>query len=979
MLGIYVLEARFGHYLFALHDLAELRVEILPPFMGAGLGAWLSLRRTAGLPAAMLWSTIGFVLGGLTGAVLGAMAWGSEEGTWAGGIAASSVGLIAGFALGLSRRGKRGLASVPAAVSLAAAGWLTACGAGGLPDLPDSEPIEIPDPAEVDAVVFLLGDAGALDAERSPLIPALSSEVERWSTDLAADSAVSIVYLGDLVYPVGVRDRDHPDFPVDSARLWNEIGLVGGPAARAHHTAGLFLAGNHDWGNRSGEGGLTRLQNIDEQLRMAREGGLAVALLPEAGHPGPVVRDLRDNVRLILLDTHWFLQERSSSAKGEFFDRVAEALRSAGDRHVIMAAHHPVRSAGPHGVLLPGNKAFGLAFLLKKSGTLVQDLNSPAYSDFLDRLRRTFRDTDKPPLIFAGGHDHSLQVMAGEQVFDPVHNLVSGSGSKVTSVTNAPGLRYAAARPGYMMLVFRKNDAVDLFVVAGDPGRLRCTGESNELAECMRAGVDSMDVVHSETLLYPVSDSRATDATVTEVTADELDEMPPPIGSAAAVRTIDLSQNLDSLEASPGATYPAGRLRRLVFGDLNRDLWGLRFMVPVLDLDSVGGGLSVDEMSGGKQTPGIKLEARDGTTYQFRSLVKDPSRALPEPLRETPVDYLMDGQMAAQFPLAAMVVAELLESADILVAKPRPVIMPDDPRLGPYRAAFAGRMGWLELRPNEGEQGESGFAGSTKIVGGDEIYSELADDPTAYIDPQKMVRARLIDMWVGDWDRHSDQWRWARFNDPNGTRWEPIPKDRDWAFARMDGALSVISAVFLRRYVGFSDRFPPVDRLASSGYRVDHAALAGLSRADFIEEAMHLQRVFSDSVITSALRVLPASYQQVEEERLLRSLIERREHLVELAVDFYQLLAETLQLQGTSGFQDTFTCQALADGRVRLRHSVEGPDSQEFVRLDRALVPAETREIVIQSDEEEDVLPDSSECGISVRRTDQNDEEDRAY
>ena len=975
MVGIYVLEARFGRYIFALHDLAELRPEIAPPLLGLAFGTWLGLKPPPGLGRVLLTSAVGGVLGTGLGAWVGGLVWDVAEGAWAGGIVGSALGLVVGFLVAWLRAlGRRAAPSAASAAALLIA--TAACGPGALPELPDSEPVPLPDPADVDAVVFLIGDAGAAAENRSPILQALREDIERWSEALGRDSAVSVLYLGDLVYPVGVRDRDHRSFPVDSVRLWNQIAVLAGPSARGHHAEGLFLAGNHDWGNRSGELGIERLRNLEEQLAFAREDGVAASLLPAAGLPGPVIRDLGNSLRFVLLDTHWFLQERSAPAKQEFFDRIASALTESGERHVLMAAHHPYRSAGPHGELLPGSDALGLEFLLKKSGTLVQDLNSPVYAEFLDRLRATFRRTSRPPLVFAGGHDHSLQVMAGQEVYDPVHVLVSGAGSKLTGVTAAPGLRYAAARPGYMTLVVRRDGAMDLFVTAGDPGRLECTGSGPELRECMSAGVDSVEIVHSETLLYPPRDERRDASEGDAEVTPGADEVPPPIGNAAVVPMARVRFGADSVTSTPGAHYPAGRIRRWIAGDLHRDLWELEFTVPVLDLDSVGGGLTVDEMSGGKQTPGLHLNAADGRVFQFRSMVKDPSRAIPDVLRETPVDHLFDDQMAAQFPLAAMVVAEILDAADILVAHPRPVVMPDDPRLGPYRAAFAGRMGWIELRPNERDGERPGFAGSTKIVGGDEVYEEIAEDPHARFDTRKVLRARLIDMLVGDWDRHSDQWRWASFPSAEGTRWEPIPRDRDWAFARMDGMLSLVSAVFLRRYVGFSDRFPPIDRLASSAYRVDHHALSTLQRADFVEEAVLLQRMLPDSVLRAAVEVLPPSYREREAQVLLDALTARRDDLLRQAVRFHDLLARTVHVHGKVGVPDVVTVETLSDGRVRVTHRVGGPEGR--VALERTLDPRVTEELRVFADEEVDSV-DTDSSPIRVRVLSPEEDVDRGY
>lgn len=390
------------------------------------------------------------------------------------------------------------------------AGLLLTAGCGGpleTPRIPTFDAFDVADPADVDAVVFLVGDAGATDRLRSPLLIRLQQDIERWSAALASDSAVSVVFLGDNVYPLGVRDSTHPEFPTDTTRLWNLIRLFSGPAALEHSTAGWFLSGNHDWGNQRGEAGVRRLVNMQNLLARASETGPNVAFLPPAGTPGPIIRDLQQNARVVLIDTHWYLQGPTSRQKNEFFDRIEDALRTAGNRDVIVAAHHPWETSGPHGVI-QGGRAFGLYYLLERSGTLIQDLNSPVYRDFLRRFRLRVMDAGRPLLIFAGGHDHSLQVLEGTFEGDPVHILVSGSASKLSPVSQIEGLRYASSRPGYMMLVFGKDGRLSLFVVAGSRDHLLCSGDEAARSACMGEGLEAFETVYSGVMREPAVDVR---------------------------------------------------------------------------------------------------------------------------------------------------------------------------------------------------------------------------------------------------------------------------------------------------------------------------------------------------------------------------------------------------------------------------------------------------------------------------------------
>jgi hypothetical protein len=356
--------------------------------------------------------------------------------------------------------------------------------------------------AEVDAVVFLIGDAGDAIPDQSPVLARLSEQVEEWSRGLQRDSAVSVMYLGDIVYPSGLHAPGHPDRQADSLRLWSQIEVVSGPAARQFNSFAWFLPGNHDWGQAAGDEGIAQIMNLDTALVVARQSGNAVSLVPPRASPGPVIRDLRRNLRLVALDTHWFLQERAPQAKDAFFERITEALVEAGDREVIFMAHHPFRSAGPHGALVSTTRALGVLYLFKKAGTLIQDLNSPIYKEFLLRLDRAIAQAGRPPLIFAGGHDHSLQVLNGlGGPNEPRFTLISGAGSKISSITQVPELAYAAERPGFMVLVIRNDDAVDLYVHAGDPAYLHCD-QADEAAQdaCMAAGVEAFEVIYSARL-----------------------------------------------------------------------------------------------------------------------------------------------------------------------------------------------------------------------------------------------------------------------------------------------------------------------------------------------------------------------------------------------------------------------------------------------------------------------------------------------
>ncbi len=358
-------------------------------------------------------------------------------------------------------------------------------------------PIEEGDPAGARAVVFLVGDAGDHPKEQSPLIHRLRQDVERWSAALPGDSAVSVLFLGDNIYPDGLHDRNHEMFSQDSARLHAQIWTVSGPEARADDVPGIFLAGNHDWGQMDGAEGLARLRNMDQHLReVARRGEASVQLLPPSGSPTPRIVELGGVARLVLIDTHWWLADPTERARETMMGAVRAALENPEGLPIIVASHHPFDSGGPHTLRSP----FDPFAVLAKAGAIVQDLNSVPFVDFKRRLQAAFREAGAP-LIYAGGHDHSLQVIQGEGSDEPRWTLVSGAGSKLTGVTGIPGLIWAEAAPGYMRVIFRADGSVELFVERGDPDYLACEpDEVDDLEACVAEGVASFSVGYSARL-----------------------------------------------------------------------------------------------------------------------------------------------------------------------------------------------------------------------------------------------------------------------------------------------------------------------------------------------------------------------------------------------------------------------------------------------------------------------------------------------
>jgi len=416
----------------------------------------------------------------------------------------------------------------------------------------------------------------------------------------------------------------------------------------------------------------------------------------------------------------------------------------------------------------------------------------------------------------------------------------------------------------------------------------------------------------------------------------------------------------DSVTTTAGRAYPAGRVRRFFAGNLNRKLWEVPVRLPVLDLETVGGGLHLERLTGGEQTVGLRFHGGDGMAYDFRPVVKDPVPILPPWMRRGAAAGALDDQMAAQFPFGAVVVARLLEADGIAAPVPIPVVMPNDSLLGALRSRFAGRVGLFAVHANERAGARPGFGGYTSIVDSDSMYADLRRNPASTFDDRYYLRIRLIDMLVGDWDRHSGQWRWGR----DGNQWRAIPEDRDWAFARMDGVVARLAPSFYAQYVGFSAQFPPVKRLALQADHIDHRVLNRLGWEDFLAAAREVQSALSDTVIEAAVGALPSPILALERERLVGALKARRDHLADYSWEYYRYLARNLRVYGFARSADVVEFDQVSDSSARVRLRSGGRNGP--VRFERFVDARETSELELYIDVGEDQVMGNRDLPFKV-------------
>lgn len=356
--------------------------------------------------------------------------------------------------------------------------WLVAClAACAVPPAP--LPVPIIPPNQIETSLYLIGDAGAPDTLREPVLQALRREL---STDRGRSL---VVFLGDNAYPRGLPAPGQPGRREAEFSLAAQIETI-----TASGDTGFFVPGNHDWA-KYGVEGWAAIQRQAAFIDSAGRG--AVFLRPKGGCPGPDVIDVGSRLRLILLDTQWWLHsgpkpldptsQCPADSEGEIVDALSADLAGAGGRLVVVAAHHVLRSGAEHDGhfnwrdhIFPLRAAVSWLWLplpligslyptARQEGISSQDTPSRPYRRMIRAFTRAF--AGNPPSLYASGHDHNLQVIQ-----DGPANLllVSGAGiyGHTTEVTRVRGTTFARDASGFARLDIPQAGPARLAIVQVD-------------------------------------------------------------------------------------------------------------------------------------------------------------------------------------------------------------------------------------------------------------------------------------------------------------------------------------------------------------------------------------------------------------------------------------------------------------------------------------------------------------------------------
>lgn len=745
----------------------------------------------------------------------------------------------------------------------------TAC-ATYMPQYADDKHADIEFPnKEIEKTFYLVGDAG-----KSP-VDGMSGALRAFNNYVSTKDTKGdfTIYLGDNIYPAGLPEKTSKKRALAENHLQAQIKAVENFKGRT-----IFIPGNHDW-YANGLKGLKRQEKYVEEALGKN------SFLPENGCPLESI-DIGDSIQLIIIDSEWYLEnwndhptindECEIKTRERFFIEIEGELKKAQNKTIVFAMHHPMYTNGSHGGkyaaikhLFPLQQKIPLPILgslitqlRTQGGVSIQDRYNERYNNLMNRIETMAIDSKN--LVFVSGHEHTLQYIEKGSI----KQIVSGSGVKESYAELSNNGLFSTGQQGFAELtVFKDKSAW-----------VRYYGEENGQPKLLYT-----KEVFPPKRSYDVSDLPETFPQEVEVSIYSKEET-------------DVSGFFES-----------------VWGDHYRDVYSTKIKAKVATLDTLYGGLEIVRKGGGHQTRSLRLKTKDGRELNMRALRKSATQYLQTVLfkdnyvqddfEKTKVEELILDFYTAAHPYAFAVVPDLSDAAEIYHTNPKLYFIPKHKYLGEYNEEYGGELYMIEERPEENYTDEKNFGYADDIESTHDIIEKIREDEEHKIDENAMVRARLFDMLIGDWDRHQDQWRWAQFDMENGDHYyKPIPRDRDQVFSNFDGALLDVMRIVsgsTKQLQVYDDKLEHINWMNAAGIKLDRVLIQQSDKETWLKQAKFLQDNITDEVIDKAFTKVPEAVQDKTLDEIKQKLKGRKANLQDIATRYYNHLNELVVLTGT--------------------------------------------------------------------------------
>jgi len=769
---------------------------------------------------------------------------------------------------------------------------------------------------------YLLGDAGAAkDAEYRSALDAFSKLIEDKETENDY-----VIYLGDNIYPSGLPAKGDKGREVAEKRLNAQLDAI-----KDFKGERLFIPGNHDWYSQ----GLKGLKRQEEYVEDALDNN--DAFQPEKGCAIEMI-SISEDIELMVLDTQWYLADWDKhptinddcdiKTRKVFFLEIENELKKNNEKTILIAMHHPAFTYGLHGgyfnfqkhIFASDNKIPlpGLASLVtvirSQGGVSPQDRYNNRYNELMKRLITLATDSDR--VIFASGHEHALQYIENQGI----KQIVSGSASKDAPVALGKGAEFVYGGRGFAVLTVFEDSSSEVEYYSSEEGLPQLLFRTQ---------------VHAATKEYDTSNLPTTFESSIEVSSYPKEE------------------------TDKSAGY------RWFWGDHYRYVYGTKIKVPVVTLDNLMGGMTIERKGGGHQTRSLRLIDPKGRNFALRAVNKSAVQFLQsvaftdtyvqDDFRETLTEDAILDFYTSSHPYAAFVIGDLSDAIDLYHTNPVLFYMPKHEALGKYNEDYGDELYIMEERPDDGFLDVSSFGTPDAIESTSDVLENLRKDEKYQIDEAAFIKARLFDMLVGDWDRHQDQWRWARFDSEDKRVYRPIPRDRDQVFSNYDGALfSFLNTIMpsTKQFQVYDDELKNIKWINLAGIKIDRTFTQTSGREVWLEQAKFIQENLTDAVIDQAFLNLPSEVQDETSNDIKAKLKARRGNLLDIAARYHKHLNDLIVLTGTDKDDYIEITRTRYETTVKISRIKDGEVQPPF--KERSIVHNDTDEVWVYGLDDDD-------------------------
>lgn len=807
-----------------------------------------------------------------------------------------------------------------------------------------------PDPNQkIKHTVYMTGDAGRIvPEEANPVLELLKKKLS------SADKNTTMIFLGNQLYPNGMPPKNAgEERKIAEAQLNAQLSILddfkGCP---------LFIPGHRDWLKYGLKGVKRQEKYIEEYLDKNKNkdnDDEEDYFLPDEGCGDFEAIDLNDQLGIIAVDSEWYLHDWDKEPEIndgceikslKVFDfNFQDQIRKYRNKNAIVVMHHPPYSNGTYGGKYPAKEHIfplttvnpnlylplpivgSAAMFLRSVFGGKQELSNGNYAIMKESIVGSANKNGS--YIFASAHDRSLQYFNQKKQ----HFIVSGGGSSRTPAGKGNEVSFSYGAMGFSQLDFYEDGTTWLtfWTPDGEHGR----------------------VVFKKKIKGPL-----------EISEDNIPNNFPEYEAGITSKT---------LKPLKYEVTNKNGFHDMFFGEHYRELYTHQYEFPVLHLDTFKGGVKVMKRGGGNQTSSLRLEATNGQQYAMRALTKDVSRLLPYPFnRLSAAEYIAEDNFLSTHPFAPLSIPILADAAKVYHTNPKLYYIPKQPVLGVHNDVYGDEVYLVEERPDDDWSNEPSFGNSKKIVSTSDTVEELIKNHNNKIDQPWALRSRLFDLIIGDWDRHDDQWRFAKIEKGDIDYYRPIPRDRDQVFSKYDGMVAGIARLtvpFMRQFNPYSGEIKNMKWHSWSSRYYDHSFINELSWEDWKKEAEYLKENITNEIIEEAFEMWPQQAKDLTAEEIKTALRKRRDSIVAFARAFYLLNAEKVDIVGTND-EDGFEVEHLDTERTRVRmYDLETKDDKRKLVYERTFNASETKELVLYGSSEEDVfeIKGDKNSGILIR------------